>query len=248
MKKLLEGRTALITGGARGIGRVIARAMHAHGARVVCADIGDPADAGVAEGWRDEGLDVTDEAATEALFDRLGREGWTPDVVVPNAGILHLAPILEMPAERFEAVLRVNLTGAFLTAKAGACRMSKGGRVIFTSSLFGIRGGAQNAAYSAAKFGMTGLMQSMAADLAPSGIAVNAVAPGQIRTEMMAELVRSRIAMGAEDPEARLRARIPLGRLGRPEELAGTYVWLASDLAGYVIGQTIVVDGGWQVG
>jgi NAD(P)-dependent dehydrogenase (short-subunit alcohol dehydrogenase family) len=91
-------------------------------------------------------------------------------------------------------------------------------------------------------------MQSMAADLAPRGIAVNAVAPGQIQTEMMDALVTTRLGQGLPDPRDRLIGRIPMGRLGTPEELAGTYVWLASDLAGYVTGQTIVVDGGWQVG
>jgi NAD(P)-dependent dehydrogenase (short-subunit alcohol dehydrogenase family) len=94
---------------------------------------------------------------------------------------------------------------------------------------------------------MVGLMQSMAADLAPRGILVNAVAPGQIQTEMMDKLVHDRLAMGMADPRERLLARIPLGRLGTAEEVANAYVWLASPLASYVTGQTIVVDGGWQV-
>jgi NAD(P)-dependent dehydrogenase (short-subunit alcohol dehydrogenase family) len=95
---------------------------------------------------------------------------------------------------------------------------------------------------------MVGLMQSMAADLAPRGITVNAVAPGQIETEMMDSLVEQRLAQGLPDPRDRLRARIPMGRLGRADEVAGAYVWLASPLASYVTGQTICVDGGWQVG
>ena len=263
MSGMLAGRTALVTGAARGIGRAVATALHAHGARVVCADVsaaeatvgaadmatvGAKGAAPAPEGWREAALDVTDEAATEALLDRLAAEGWAPDVVVPNAGILHLAPAPEMPLARFEAVLRVNLTGAFLTARACARRMGADGRIVFTTSLFGVRGGAGNAAYSASKFGMTGLMESMAADLAPAGILVNAVAPGQIHTEMMDALVATRLAAGQADPRERLRARIPLGRLGRPDEVAGAYVWLASPLAGYVTGQTIMVDGGWQVG
>jgi NAD(P)-dependent dehydrogenase (short-subunit alcohol dehydrogenase family) len=126
--------------------------------------------------------------------------------------------------------------------------MQADGRIILTSSLFGLRGGTQNAAYSASKFGMIGLMQSMAADLAPRGILVNAVAPGQIATEMLDKLVTDRLQMGLPDPRERLCARIPLGRLGTPDELAGTYVWLASHLSAYVTGQTIIVDGGWQVG
>ena len=257
---LLHGKTALITGAARGIGLAVARAYASHGARVIVADVDLASTEAAARdlpGARALMLDVTDEAATEAAFDLLSADGWTPDIVVPNAGILHLEDIITLPADRFRAVIEVNLTGAFLTARAAARRMtaraadgrmSDNGRIILTSSLFGLRGGAQNAAYSASKFGMVGLMQSMAADLAPRGILVNAVAPGQIATEMLDKLVTDRLAMGLADPRERLRARIPLGRLGTPEELAGTYVWLASPLSAYVTGQTIAVDGGWNVG
>jgi NAD(P)-dependent dehydrogenase (short-subunit alcohol dehydrogenase family) len=245
MARELEGKVAAVTGAASGIGRASAEAMLAAGARVVLVDREAPPDL---DGARAERLDVTDEAATEALFDRLSAEGWTPDVVVPNAGILHLAPATEIDGARFRASLEVNLTGAFLTARAGAARMREGGRIVFTTSLFGLRGGAGNAAYAASKFGMVGLMQSMAADLAPRGIAVNAVAPGQIATEMLEALVAQRLAQGMPDPRERLLARLPTGRLGTPEEVAGTYVYLASDLSAYVTGQTILVDGGWQVG
>lgn len=248
---LLQGKTALITGAARGIGLAVSRAFAAEGARVILVDMDRDAIAAVARevpGALGVALDVTDEAATEAVLDQLAADGCVPDVVVPNAGILHLEDVTTLPSDRFRAVLEVNLTGAFLTARAAARRMEDDGRIILTSSLFGLRGGAQNAAYSASKFGMVGLTQSMAADLAPRGILVNAVAPGQIATEMLEKLVRDRLAMGLPDPRERLRARIPLGRLGLPAELAGTYVWLASRLSAYVTGQTIVVDGGWQVG
>lgn len=248
---LLAGKCALVTGAARGIGLAIGAAMAAHGARVVLADLNEGATEAAAKGLpgaRGVALDVVDESATEALFDRLAAEGWLPDVVVPNAGILHLQPGQDMPADRFRAVVEVNLTGAFLTARAAARRMQAGGRIILTSSLFGLRGGAQNVAYSASKFGMVGLMESLAADLAPKGILVNAVAPGQIQTEMIDKLVADRLAMGLPDPRDRLVQRIPMGRLGRPDEVAGAYVWLASNLASYVTGQTITVDGGWQVG
>jgi NAD(P)-dependent dehydrogenase (short-subunit alcohol dehydrogenase family) len=248
---LLQGKTALITGAARGIGLAIGRAYADHGARVILADLDEAQTRAAAAGFpaaRGIGLNVTDETATEAAFDRLAAEGWSPDIVVPNAGILHLEPVDSFPADRFRSVIEVNLTGAFLTARAAARRMQADGRIILTSSLFGIRGGAQNAAYASSKFGMVGLAQSMAADLAPRGILVNAVAPGQIQTEMMDKLVADRLAMGMADPRDRLLNRIPLGRLGRPEEVTGAYVWLASSLATYVTGQTIVVDGGWQVG
>jgi NAD(P)-dependent dehydrogenase (short-subunit alcohol dehydrogenase family) len=126
-----------------------------------------------------------------------------------------------------------------------------GGRIVFTSSLFGLRGGRENAAYSASKFGVVGLMECMAAELAPAGILVNAVCPGQMDTEMLRSLFRDRATLRGTT-EAAIRgtfeARIPVGRLGGMEELAGTYVWLASDLSRYVTGQSITVDGGWQVG
>jgi len=245
--QLLTGRTALVTGAARGIGRAVAEAMASHGARVILADLTAPDVAGI-PGAEAIALDVTDEAATERAFDALQDRRLLPDVVVPNAGILHLATTTAMPLQHFTDVMNVNLTGAFLTARAAATRMSAGGRIIFTASLFGLRGGAGNVAYSASKFGMVGMMQSMAADLAERDIAVNAVGPGQIQTEMIEKLVETRLAEGLPDPRERLRARIPMGRLGTPQELAGSYVWLASDLAGYITGQTIVVDGGWQVG
>lgn len=246
MQPLLHAKTALITGAARGIGLAVAKAFVAHGARVIVADVNQAS--AEMHGTRALAFDVTNEAATEAAFDQLTAEGWAPDVVVPNAGILHLEEITTLPVERFRAVLEVNVTGAFLTARAAARRMGADGRIILTSSLFGVRGGAHNAAYSSSKFAMIGLMQSMAADLAPRGILVNAVAPGQIATEMLDKLVADRLAMGLPDPREKIQARIPMGRLGTPEELAGTYVWLASNLADYVTGQTIIVDGGWQVG
>jgi len=95
---------------------------------------------------------------------------------------------------------------------------------------------------------VAGMMESMAADFAPAGIAVNAVGPGQIMTEMIEKLVATRLEQGLPDPRERLLSRIPMGRMGTPQELAGTYVWLASELSNYVTGQTIIVDGGWQVG
>ncbi|MEZ5812848.1 MAG: SDR family NAD(P)-dependent oxidoreductase [Rhizobiaceae bacterium] len=245
--QLLSERTVLVTGAARGIGRAVAEQMASHGARVILTDIKAPATDGL-ERARGLALDVTDGKATEELFDALDAEDWLPDVVIPNAGILYLAPVTETDEARFADVINVNLTGAFLTARAAARRMSENGRIIFTSSLFGVISGAGNTAYSASKFGVVGMTKSMAADLAPRSILVNAVAPGQIMTEMMEELVKTRLAAGQADPRERLVARIPMGRMGSVEELAGTYVWLASDLSRYVTGQTIIVDGGWTVG
>lgn len=259
---LLSGQVAFITGGAGGIGQAVAQAFLAQGARVIIADI-EPArlaDASAALGAGTSGrlrtvtLDVTDEAATAAaVADIIATEG-SLDIVVPNAGILHLAHAVATPAAAWRRVLEVNLTGAFLTATAAARAMVDGGcggKIVFTSSLFGLRGGVENAAYSASKFGMNGLMQCMAAELAPHGIRANCVCPGQMDTEMLQQLFRDRAALRgvpAQTLRAGFEARIPLGALGRMTELAGTYVYLASSLSDYVTGQNVVVDGGWQVG
>ena len=255
---LLAGRTAFITGAARGIGLAVAQAFHAQGAAVVMADrlhkeLAEAA-AALGEGRADTlCLDVTDEAATDAAVaetvERFGRV----DIVVPNAGILLLKHTVDIELADWRRVIDVNLTGAFITARAFARQMMKqeSGRIIMTSSLFGLRGGRENAAYSAAKFGMVGLMECMAAELAPHGIQVNCVCPGQIDTAMNRQLLADRAAMKGIGPDAvrdALMARIPAGRLGTLDDLAGTYVWLASDLSRYVTGQSIVVDGGWQVG
>jgi NAD(P)-dependent dehydrogenase (short-subunit alcohol dehydrogenase family) len=174
--------------------------------------------------------------------------------VVANAGILVLARAVDLRPEQFRRVLDVNLTGTFLTCAEGARRMvarGGGGRMIVSSSLFGLRGGVENSAYSASKFGQVGVVQCLAAELGEHGVTVNAVCPGQVDTTMMRELVTERARLTGTpvaDVERTLLARIPLGRMASPAEVADTYVWLASDLSSYVTGQSINVDGGWQVG
>jgi NAD(P)-dependent dehydrogenase (short-subunit alcohol dehydrogenase family) len=261
MSGLLEGKTAFITGGAQGIGLAVAEAYLKHGAKVIAADIDKRA---VAEAHsrlaslagdraRVVDLDVTNEDATEALADRLFRDGGV-DIVVPNAGILVLKRAVDIDLPTWRRVLDINLTGAFVTATSFARRMvpqGRGGRIILTSSLFGLRGGVENAAYSASKFGMIGLMQCLAAELAADGILVNCVCPGQMDTAMLHSLFDARAVLQgrpAEELKAAFKAKIPLGQLGKLDDLAGAYVYLASDLARYVVGQSLVIDGGWQVG
>ena len=255
---LLEGKVAFITGAAQGIGLAVARAFIAQGAHVMLADIAAEAVSDAAAELGDcahsFAFDVTDETSTEragqATLDAFGRL----DIVVPNAGVLLLRHGVDTAVEDFRRVVDVNLTGAFITAKVLARRLidrDEGGRIILTSSLFGLRGGRENAAYSASKFGVIGVMQCLAAELAEHGILVNCVCPGQMDTDMIRQLFRDRAVLtGASEEEVRgkLESRIPIGRLGPLDELAGTYVYLASDLCGYVTGQSIVVDGGWQVG
>jgi NAD(P)-dependent dehydrogenase (short-subunit alcohol dehydrogenase family) len=255
---LLKHKTAFITGAARGIGLAVSRAYHEQGASVVMADVMEKelAEAAAALGDRvaTVRLDVTDEAATdEAVAFAVERFGKV-DLVVPNAGILVLKHAVDIPLAEWKRVIDVNLTGIFITAKAFAKQLiaqGSGGRIIMTSSLFGLRGGRENSAYSAAKFGMIGLMECMAAELAPHDIQVNCVCPGQIDTDMNRQLLIDRSKMkgiGPDEVRKALLARIPGGKLGTLDELVGTYVWLASDFSRYVTGQSIAVDGGWQVG
>lgn len=258
MTGLLKDKVAFITGSAQGIGLAVARAFVDHGASVCLADVN--ADK-LAKAAADLGgkalaqvLDVTDEAATEAAAAAVVKRFGRIDIVVPNAGILVLKHGIETPVADFRKVVEVNLTGAFITAKIFGRHLvaqKLGGRIVMTSSLFGLRGGRENAAYSASKFGMVGMMESFAAELAPHGILVNCVCPGQMDTDMIRLLFRERAQIrGIDEAQVRaaLESRIPVGHLGPLDHLAGTYVYLASDLSRYVTGQSITVDGGWQVG
>jgi NAD(P)-dependent dehydrogenase (short-subunit alcohol dehydrogenase family) len=261
---LLADTTAFITGAARGIGLEVARRFLGQGAAVALADIDG---AGLSEAVATlvaEGadparvaavvVDVTDPASVERAADEAHAALGPVTCVVPNAGILHLQPTLDVSLADWRRVLEVNLTGAFVTAQVLGRRLrdrGAGGSVIFTASLFAVRGGSDNAAYSASKFGMLGLMECLAAELAPAGITVNAVCPGQIQTAMMDKLSIDRAAQYNTTPESvldDLRATIPMGRLGSPSEVADTYVFLASPLARYTTGQALVVDGGIRVG
>ena len=257
---LLKGKTAIVTGAARGIGLAVTGAYLAQGANVVMADVlADELEAAAAKLQAPDRimtavLDVTDEAGTEQLAEAAASRFGSVDIVVPNAGILVLKHAVDIELAEWRRVVDINLTGAFITAKIFGRRLigqGTGGRIIFTSSLFGLRGGKENAAYSAAKFGMIGLAQSMAAELAGHGILVNSVCPGQMETDMIAKLFADRAALTGTTAAAvrgALEGRIPVGHLGTMDELAGTYVWLASHLSRYVTGQSITVDGGWQVG
>ncbi len=190
------------------------------------------------------------ERAAAELTDRIG----VCDALVLNAGILVLKDTLALTGAEWSAVISVNLTGAFHTASVFGRRLVASGRpgtITFTSSLFGVRGGRRNGAYSASKFGIIGLAQSMAAELAEHGIRVNSVCPGQIRTPMLDDLFTGRAAQNgttAQEEEAEFASRIPSGTLGSVDDVAKAFVYLTSDQSSYVTGQQLLVDGGWQVG
>ena len=258
---MLEGKTAFVSGGARGIGLAVARRFCEEGARVVIGDVKAEDAEAAADGLREAGheaaavaVDVTDEASVEEAARACdGLLGGT-DVLVANAGIIRPTPVLETDREGWERVLSVNLTGAFLTCKAFGRRMverGEGGRIVVTSSLFGRRGGRENGSYSASKFGVIGFVESLAAELAQHGILVNAVCPGQVDTELFRRFIGERAeasGVTAREVEAEFVGRIPVGRVASPEEISSAFVFFASDLSRYVTGQSLVVDGGWTVG
>jgi NAD(P)-dependent dehydrogenase (short-subunit alcohol dehydrogenase family) len=250
--ELLDDQVAFVTGGAAGIGLAVARRFADHGARVMIGDVREDVAEDVAAQSRAEGLeiyathlDVAEESSVEEAFGRAQEQLGQVTAVVANAGILRLAPAVDLAVADFRRVLDVNLTGAFLTARTGARRMissSTAGTITFTASVAGVRGLPENAAYSGAKFGVIGVAQCLALELAAAGIRVNAVCPGQIDTEMFHDVSRQRNVTTEQ-----LLGRVPMGRLGSVEEIADAFVWLASPMSRYLTGQTVVVDGGWTV-
>lgn len=247
----LHGRRALVTGASRGIGLAVAAALAQRGATV--AITGRKADtlAAAADQLRAGGADVRglvchqgDSAAIEALFQQLDQTGFTPDVIVINAATNPvLGPLLDIDVQAWQKILDVNLTGAVLTARAGAARMRprKRGSLIFMSSIAGIDPMPGLGAYSVSKAGLLGLMRVLSRELGPAGIRVNALAPGLIETRFSAALFQDRAGYD------RLIGQTPLGRHGQPEDIAGAAVFLASDASAYVTGQTLVIDGGGRV-
>ena len=257
---LLDGKVAAVTGASRSIGLAVARRYAEEGASVVLADIDTTGAEAAAAELSGDGLqatavhvDVTDPASVDAAVQACLAVYGRVDIAVANAGILHLAPLTETEPAAWQRVIDVNLTGAFVSLQAFAKAMiagGEGGRLIATSSLFGVRGGRENVAYAASKFGVVGLVESAAADLAPYGITVNAVCPGQIRTPMGDQVVADKAELRGVKPEsivADMVSRIPIGRMGTVDEVADTYVYLASPLAQYVTGASLLVDGGWMV-
>ncbi|MEJ5169744.1 MAG: 3-oxoacyl-[acyl-carrier-protein] reductase [Fimbriimonadales bacterium] len=239
-------RVAVVTGASRGIGREIAQQLAAHGAAVACAAPAvDPADetaaliqgaGGTARAYL---CDVTQTAEVEALFEAVQKDLGTPAILVNNAGITRDQLILRMKDEEWDNVLAVNLKGAFLCTRAAARPMMKAryGRIVNIASVVGIAGAAGQANYSASKAGLIGLTKTTAKEFGSRGITCNAVAPGFIETQMTAELP-------AEFKEHVIKTA-PLGRLGQPIDVANAVVFLASDMASYITGQVLTVDGGF---
>jgi 3-oxoacyl-[acyl-carrier protein] reductase len=241
----LEGRVAVVTGAGRGIGAATARMLARAGAAVALLDRDG---AGVTHTAEQIGLDgrealpftndVTDAFAVERTFDRVSEEWGRLDILVNNAGLLREAPLDDLDEEDLQETLDVNLRGAMVCARAAVPHMAKAGhgRILSASSVSTHLGARGLTAYSAAKAGIIGMTRTWARELGPLGITANAVAPGLIDSET----VRS---VPPDELEAAL-ARIPARRLGRAEEVAAVYLFLASDLASFLNGAVVGVDGG----
>ena len=239
----LAGRVCIVTGGAQGIGEACVRRFAREGAQVVIADIDDARGAALAAELGGVYLhcDVGNKPQVDALVAQAMAAHGRIDVLVNNAGIFKAADFLDMTEADFDAVLRVNLKGAFLMGQAVAREMARAGKgsIVNMSSVNGVLAIPTIAGYNVSKGGINQLTRVMALSLADKGIRVNAVAPGTIATELAAQAV-----LTSEEAKARIMSRTPMRRLGEPSEIANTVAYLASDAASYITGEIVVVDGG----
>ena len=245
----LDGKVALVTGAARGLGQGIALGLAEAGADVAALDIASLDETG--EMVQNEGrrfhamhvdlLESDARLAADVVEECISSLGLL-DILANNAGIIRRAPALEFGEEDWEAVLKINLSAAFYLSQAAARHFageSKGGKIINTASVLSYEGGIVVPSYSASKAGIANLTRALANEWAPLGINVNAIAPSYFTTELTSALRED-----VERSEA-LLARLPAGRFGEPEDLKGAVVFLASDAADYVHGTVLPVDGGW---
>ncbi len=250
--KLLEGKTVLVTGASTGIGRAAAIGAAQHGANVVINYHSRDADADACiaaiEATGQRGLAIKgDVAEASTAADFLNKAVATfgrVDVMVSNAGICPFHAFLDMPPETLERTLRVNLHGAYYMVQAAAnamVRQGDGGAIVAVSSISALVGGEYQTHYTPTKAGVHSLMQSTAIALGKHGIRCNSVLPGTILTEI------NKDDLADEAKRTSMEARVPLGRLGQPEDMVGPIIFLASDMAAYVTGAALLVDGGMFV-
>ncbi|KNC68814.1 3-oxoacyl-ACP reductase FabG [Pseudoalteromonas ardens] len=237
----LTGKVVLVTGASRGIGKAIANAMVAQGAKVAGTATSESGADKISEYLGDNGkgykLNVTDADSIEATLQAIKQDLGDVDVLVNNAGITRDNLLMRMKDQEWDEILDTNLSSIFRLSKAVLRPMmkKKSGRIINIGSVVGTMGNAGQANYAAAKAGVIGFSKSMAREVASRGITVNVIAPGFIQTDMTDELT--------DEQKAATLANVPAGRLGKPEEIAAAAVYLASDAGAYVSGETLHVNG-----
>jgi gluconate 5-dehydrogenase len=241
----LDGRAGVVTGAAQGIGRALAAGLGEAGARVALIDLKDDVrDAAAELDAFAQVADITDAEAVTAAVDAAAQEFGRLDFLVNNAGVRLIEPIMEMSLDGWRRTLDVNLTGAFNCIRAAVPHMLRAGRgrIVNVASVAGILAFKNRAPYNVSKAGIIALTKSVAQELAEQGIACNAVAPGVIETPLTRDYFT--------DPELapKIKASTPLGRWGQPGDLVGPVVFLCSDAAEFVHGETLAVDGGWISG
>ncbi|HEY5655379.1 MAG TPA: 3-oxoacyl-ACP reductase FabG [Woeseiaceae bacterium] len=239
---LLEGRVALVTGASRGIGAAIARGLSEAGATVIGTATSSSGAAAISEELGPKGrgavLDVASDESVAALLADINSQEGAPTIVVNNAGITRDNLLLRMSPEEWNEVIGTNLSGVFRVSKASLRGMMKArhGRIINIASVIGLMGNAGQANYGAAKAGIIGFSKSLAREIGSRNITVNVVAPGFIDTDMTRVL--------SDEQRAGMLTQVPLGRLGESQDIAAAVVFLASDAAAYITGETLHVNGG----
>lgn len=243
----LKNKTAIVTGARRGIGKGIALALAKEGCNVVVSDIDEKDCEAVAEEARKLGpkalavrCDVSKKEDVEKLFAKAVEEFGQLDILVNNAGIFPFVPFAQMKEEDWDKVMDVNLKSIFLCSKEAAKILPEGGRIVNISSIAAFVGFEGLVHYCATKGAINSMIRALALELAPKKITVNAVAPGAIVTPGASVAT-------TEESKKQTIATIPLSRMGEPKDIANAVVFLASEKAGYITGQTIIVDGGWTL-
>ncbi len=241
----LEGKVALVTGGARGIGKEIALRFAREGADIAICDVNLEETEKIAKEIQKTGkqclafkTDVTDSKDVQVTIDKILDKLGKLDILINNAGITRDSLVLRMSEEDWDRVIAVNLKGCFVCTRAAAKVMLKQrfGKIVNLASIIGIMGNTGQANYAASKAGIIGLTKSVAKELASRGVSVNAIAPGFIKTEMTAKL--------SEDVQKRMLSGIPLGRFGESKDVADLALFLSSESSSYITGQVIQIDGG----